>query len=87
MKIGSYEMPDACPDDCTFRNDVDAFSQGSMCYRCPIINCIPFEYDGKKFTLVDADVYRLDWAAEWDEFFRTGKVPELHLEPPKKEDT
>lgn len=87
MKIGSYELPDACPDNCLFRDEVNAFSQGSMCYHCPVINCTPFEYEGKRFTLVDVTEFRLDWAAEWDEFFRTGKVPELHLELSKKEET
>lgn len=76
MKIGPYEFPDTCPEDCEFRG-FGSDMQGGMCHRCPVLNCTPFNYEGEELCLVDVTDFRLDWAKEWDEFFRTGKFPEL----------
>lgn len=32
--------------------------------------------------LVDPEDYRVDWAAEWVEFFKSGKYPELRINLP-----
>jgi|WetSurSiteA1Bulk_404760.scaffolds.fasta_scaffold11409_8 hypothetical protein len=78
MKIGPYEFPDKCPENCAFNNDPVALSQGGVCHRCPIMNCIPFDTgNGIMACLVDPSEYRSDWALEWHEFFKTGKFPNL----------
>lgn len=82
MKIGPYTLPDACPENCPFLGDAQAISQGGMCFRCPVINCTPMEYEGKQICLVDPADYREDWAAEWEKFFRSGEYPALRLRGP-----
>lgn len=82
MKIGPYELPDKCPEDCPCRGDSWAISQGGMCHRCPVLNCTPVEYEGEMVCLVDPEDYRVDWAAEWVEFFKSGKYPELRINLP-----
>lgn len=71
MQIGNFEFPDKCPDNCLFANDLMTYGQNSICIRCPILNCA-----GDDRALEPSD-YRLDWAREWFEFFKTGKSPSL----------
>jgi len=74
---GKYEVPDDCPKDCKFTGCI---SQGDWCHQCPVFNCAPTEdEDGGEFYLCRPEDYREDWAAEWEEFFKTGKTPELAL--------
>lgn len=77
MKIGKYEFPDKCPDDCKLMHSFIYQGQGCMCHRCPVFNCTTCP--GDEFRMMRPDEYRLDWAAEWYEFFRSGKYPELKL--------
>lgn len=78
MKIGPYEFPDSCPKDCEFLSSRWK-GQGGMCHRCPVMNCSSFDYEGEVLCLVNPEHYRLDWAKEWDKFFRTGESPKLLL--------
>lgn len=75
---GQFEVPDDCPDTCQFKGQ--PLGQGSICMRCPIFNCkvIP-DPDGEPFSLLEPHEYRSDWAEEWVEFFKTGKVPMLRF--------
>ncbi|MBI9069158.1 MAG: hypothetical protein JEZ09_17815 [Salinivirgaceae bacterium] len=47
--------------------------QGSSCSRCPIFNC------GGDCPMIDINSYQEDWAVEWVEYFKTGKIPELRF--------
>ena len=73
---GKFNVPDKCPKGCRYATT--RFGQGDMCSSCPVFNCSgPAEY-----TLLSPAEYRPDWAAEWVEFFATGKEPELRLDQP-----
>lgn len=79
---GKYRVPDKCPDDCRFRKDPMAQMQGGFCYRCPVMNCSPMEYqeeDGSiiEVRMVEPEQYRLNWAKEWERFFKEGVLPLL----------
>ena len=85
---GKYEVPDTCPADCSLKEDMSKFGQNSICGRCPVFNCsrsAPDEQFPKGFCLLEPEQYRPDWAAEWVEFFKTGKFPELPLENHRSE--
>jgi len=73
MKIGEFEFPDKCPKDCLYTGDIGRHGQNSICGRCPV-----FTSTGND-PLVLPEEYRLDWAKEWAEFFKTGKEPELYF--------
>jgi len=60
---GGYEIPDRCPKDCKFKDDVSRFGQNSICIRCPVFNC------SGDFPLIDRDDFREDWSREWALFF------------------
>jgi len=78
MKIAQcYEVPDECPIDCPFKPELEDFSQGIICTRCPVFCC------GRKFPLVDKEAYRAEWAAEWSKWFKGDKkyYPELKIFP------
>ena len=34
-----YEIPDKCPENCEYRKELEYFSQGNVCTRCPVLNC------------------------------------------------
>lgn len=72
--FGKYAIPNTCPDDCPFKDDLASFSQGIICTRCPVFCC---SNDG----LISAETYREDWAAVWEEWFKGNKkfYPELKL--------
>lgn len=79
MKIGSqlqFEIPDQCPDLCAFQKDLQFFDSTSMCFRCPVINCLGDSTN----RLIDPWNYRDDWAKEWEIFFKGGPTPQLQLE-------
>ena len=78
MKISKreYEIPDNCPEDCLYKNNMINFGQSSICIRCPVFNC---KKDVDGFCLLEPEEYRDDWAKEWYEFFKTGKEPTLYL--------
>ena len=71
---GSYIFPDKCPKNCLYKQE--SFSQGSMCTRCPILNC---KKDKDGFCLIEPEDYRKDWAKEWNDFFKRGTEPKLYL--------
>jgi len=77
--IGGQEFPNktCLKDECKFWGDPHALSQGSWCYRCPLLNCV-LDEDG--FNLLNPSDYREDWAKEWKLFFE-GKTdyPKLKL--------
>ena len=88
MKIGSslqYECPNECPKNCTFKGEFFNYGQNAMCGRCPVFSCKePITEEDKIYLpLVPASQFRDDWAKEWDRFFKTGKKPNLYLEPPE----
>lgn len=69
MRIASYEIPDKCPEDCPFTDDLMHFGQSAICGRCPVLVCTPCD---EGWALVEADDYRPDWAKVWHEFFQNG---------------
>ena len=82
MKFGTqlqFEYPEECPENCILKPD--AFYQGCMCTRCPILVCKEpvTEEDKHYMPMVPANEFRNDWAEQWDEFFKTGKKPILLL--------
>jgi len=82
MIIGGYEFSEKCPENCPGRDE--PFSQGGLCSRCPIFNCVPvIDEDGFLFSLLQPDEYREDWAREWKNWFDSGMdgYPYLPIEP------
>jgi len=77
IKIGKYSFPTECPVDCP--GHFLPFSQGGLCYRCPIFNCREIGDSGMR--LIEPQNYRQDWAEEWDNWFKNGMkgYPELFL--------
>jgi hypothetical protein len=73
---GKYEVPDHCPKDCQFIEERKSISMSSVCFRCPVFNCGKTS-DG--ICMIDAEDFREDWAAEWEEFFKTGIFPEMEF--------
>ena len=73
------EVPDECPEDCP--GCQDHIGQGGLCYRCPITNCAPLDYEGEVIYLVEPEEYRPDWARAWKEWFDGGMkgLPKLYL--------
>lgn len=75
MKIGEnlqFEVPDKCPENCEFKDDIRNYGQSAMCIRCPILNCVPIkDEEGEEFCLIEPEDYRNDWAKEWQEFFKS----------------
>lgn len=68
MKIGSnlqFEIPDQCPETCSFINERAFFDQSSVCCRCPVMNCSGL----LEYRLMDPWDYDDDCAAEWVTFF------------------
>lgn len=77
-----YEVPDSCPEDCAYLDDMATFGQNSICGRCPVLTCkvIDGTEDGLgMFCLIEPADYRDDWAKEWEDFFKSRKVPKLKL--------
>lgn len=72
IKIGSFEFPTRCPNDCELQDNI---SQGGLCHRCPVFNCSSIDEDDE--PLLAPEEYRLDWAQQWDQFFKTGQRPQL----------
>jgi len=69
MLIGGQEFQTTCPAVCPGK--LDPAGQGSICHRCPILNCIP---DSSGFILLAAEDYRPDWAKEWRRWFDSGMI-------------
>jgi len=78
------EIPDNCPDNCVFKEDLIQFDQSCMCTRCPIFNCMK---DSSGFCMIEPENYREDWALEWKKFFK-GEIdfPILNLQHEKTRD-
>lgn len=74
-----YTVPDKCPDNCKYQEELARYGQNAMCHWCPVLNCAPCTEDG--FRLLEPADYRLDWAEAWVEFFRNGIEPKLPLVP------
>jgi hypothetical protein len=77
-----YEVPDKCPENCKFKNDILNYGQNAICGRCPVFVCEEprTEEDKMYMPLVPADEYRDDWAEEWEKFFKERiDYPELKL--------
>ena len=74
-----YEVPDKCIDDCKLKPKF--LDQSAICSRCPLFICIQLDSDpeGIYTPCVNPENFREDWAIEWQEFFKTGKVPQLFL--------
>ena len=75
-----YEIPDKCPEDCPFKPELESFSQGIICMRCPVF-CCTVPKDG--FPLVEKSSFRKDWAKEWAKWFKGDKkeYPNLKIFP------
>lgn len=70
---GKYEVPDKCPENCKFIDDLEIYGQNSICFRCPVLNCSEEMSDDPP---VDKESYREDWAKEWVEFFKNNlRIP------------
>ena len=65
-----YEVPDACPEKCSFHGDMVTHGQNSVCCRCPVFVCKEFEMDGQMICMVPPDHHREDWAKVWSEWFK-----------------
>jgi len=78
MLIGGQEFDPKCPEECPGKKM--AFSQGGLCHRCPVFNCVPAK--GDTFVLLEPEEYRKDWAKVWRQWFDDGMkgCPELTLE-------
>ncbi len=69
-----YEIPDNCPINCPFSNQL--FSQGNVCCSCPIFICKGIEDSSEyadedgKFRLLRPEDFRKDWAQVWYEWFK-----------------
>ncbi len=74
--IGNQLFDTECSKNCPGQEEL--FSQGNLCLRCPILNCVP-GLDG--FCLIEPNDYRQDWAREFREWFNNGCVgyPNLTL--------
>ena len=73
-----YTVPDKCPEQCPLKKPL--FSQSSICIRCPVLICKKMENDTEGYTpMVSSEEYREDWTKEWEEFFKTGTIPNLFL--------
>ena len=70
MKIGGYEFPDSCPEECPDKHYMDNFDQGIMCVRCPIFNCSGPE----DIRLLRPEDYNVEWAKEWHRWFKENGV-------------
>jgi hypothetical protein len=80
MKIGQnlqFEVPDKCPPDCTYKNDIGDYGLSAICIRCPVLNCKIIDESKYGGPIIDPRDFRNDWAADWENFFKTGKHPEL----------
>ena len=83
-----------CPT-CRFKGSFYEYGQSAICGRCPVVVCTYFdgEYEDENggkhqysMCLVRPEDFRPDWLEDWEEFFKTGKVPELHLEKEEEND-
>lgn len=76
----NIEIPDTCPINCRFKEELKQFYQGCMCDRCPILNC-SYPDNDPMLPIISPESYRSDWAEEWKKFF-DGEVeePKLYLE-------
>ena len=84
-----YEVPDDCPPNCKFIEDMKSFGQASICVRCPIFNCKKFsllpkigEYSGyEDLCLIKPVDFRADWAEVWERWFKGDMktFPELYF--------
>lgn len=89
-----YVLPDQCPKDCKYIDELEFFSQSSICTRCPILVCgaskMAVDKEGRgpvpeeqadhyiDFRMTEPEDYREDWAIEWLKFF-VGQVEEPTL--------
>jgi hypothetical protein len=82
MKISEkeYEVPDACPSNCPFKEELSKLGQSAICIRCPVFTCHP-----KDNALMPPKEYRPDWAETWHAFFNAlsrnerPPIPQLHF--------
>lgn len=76
-----FEIPDRCPKDCQFTDDIKNFGQSGICIRCPVMVCKePTTKEEENYMpIVQAYDYRPDWAKEWENFFKDGTYPKLKL--------
>ena len=62
-----FTVPDECPENCIYKNDLEFCGMDAVCMTCPVFVCNP------KNPCIDPKGYRQDWAAEWEKFFKTGE--------------
>jgi hypothetical protein len=74
MRIGDYEFPDSCPDNCPDLHYMETFDQGNNCTRCPIFNCREIPYNGGKVSMLRPEQYPEELAKAWYEWFKKNKV-------------
>lgn len=76
----NFIIPDECPEDCLFKDDLK-YGQNSICIRCPVLCCKePKTKEEEPYMpIIDKKEYRVDWAAEWEAFFKTKKIPKLKI--------
>ena len=89
-----YELPDQCPKDCKYIDELEFFSQSGICVRCPVFCCgsvkMAVDKEGHgpvseeqadhyiDFCMTEPEGYREDWAKEWFRFF-AGEVEKPEL--------
>ena len=77
MKVGSklqFSVPDKCPEECRYIDDIMNYGQSAICRYCPVLCC-----NGPE-PMIEPEGMRDDWAEDWQDFF-SGKVsqPELKI--------
>ena len=70
-----YTVPDVCPPDCPYFDDIMNYGQNALCRHCPVFACRGPD------PMVPPDGCRDDWAQDWDELFKSGmtQAPALKL--------
>jgi len=73
VKIGGIFFNEDCPEKCPGHEE--HFSQGGLCHRCPIFNCVG------EVRLLEPEEYRKGWAEAWKIWFDNGMkdFPELYF--------
>ena len=73
----NIEIPDSCPINCRFKEELKQFYQDDICYSCPVLNCSNPSND-PMMPILEPEQYRSDWAKEWKRFF-DGEIEEPEL--------
>ncbi len=76
---GKHIVPNHCPENCPFLNEISVRGQNTFCGYCPVFVCHKDEYRG---CFVEPEKYREDWALAWSNWFADGMkgIPVIEIE-------